>query len=56
MNTRFRMKNGLELMVSASVGIAAAPKDGSTVHAIIGTADTRMYAVKTNGRGHVRGA
>jgi diguanylate cyclase (GGDEF)-like protein len=56
MNTRFRMKNGLELMVSASVGIATAPKDGSTVHAIIGAADTRMYAVKTNGRGHVRGA
>jgi diguanylate cyclase (GGDEF)-like protein len=56
MSTRFRMKNGLELMVSASVGIATAPKDGSTVHAIIGAADTRMYAVKTNGRGHVRGA
>jgi diguanylate cyclase (GGDEF)-like protein len=56
MNTRFRMKNGLELTVSASVGIATAPKDGSTVHAIIGTADARMYAVKANGRGHVRGA
>ncbi|HET6205521.1 MAG TPA: sensor domain-containing diguanylate cyclase [Terracidiphilus sp.] len=56
MNTQFRMKNGLELTVSASVGIATAPKDGSTVHAIIGTADARMYAVKAEGRGHVRGA
>ena len=26
------------------------------VHAIIGTADARMYAVKSHGRGHVRGA
>ncbi len=55
MTTRFRMKNGLELAVSASIGLSTAPYDGSTVHAIIGAADTRMYAVKTNGRGHVRG-
>jgi diguanylate cyclase (GGDEF)-like protein len=55
MTTRFRMKNGLELAVSASIGLSTAPHDGSTVHAIIGAADTRMYAVKTNGRGHVRG-
>jgi len=27
-----------------------------TVHAVIRSADTRMYAAKTNGRGHVRGA
>jgi len=26
------------------------------VHAIIGTADARMYTVKSNGRGQVRGA
>jgi diguanylate cyclase (GGDEF)-like protein len=55
MTTRFRMKNGLELAVSASIGLSTAPQDGSTVHSIIGAADTRMYAVKTNGRGHVRG-
>ena len=53
--TRFRMKNGRELTVSASVGLSTAPQDGTTVHGIIGAADTRMYAVKTNGRGHVRG-
>jgi len=54
--SRFSMKNGIRLSVSASVGVATAPLDGITVHAIIGTADTRMYAVKGNGRGHVRGA
>lgn len=53
--TRFHMKNGLELRVSASVGLAAAPRDGATVHAIIGAADARMYQVKSHGRGAVRG-
>ena len=56
METEFRMKNGLKLNVSASVGVACAPGDGNQVHAIIGTADARMYAVKSHGRGHVRGA
>ncbi len=55
MDTRFRMKSGLELTVSASIGLSTAPEDGTTVHTIIGAADTRMYGVKTNGRGHVRG-
>jgi len=54
--TRFRLKGGLELTVSASVGLATAPLDGATIHAIIGAADDRMYQVKTNGRGEVRGA
>jgi diguanylate cyclase (GGDEF)-like protein len=56
MKTRFEMKNELELRVSASVGVATAPGDGATVHAIIGSADTRMYWVKANGRGGVKGA
>jgi diguanylate cyclase (GGDEF)-like protein len=56
METRFEMKNGLSLHVSASVGVASAPGDGATLHAIIGAADTRMYAVKSNGRGKVKGA
>jgi diguanylate cyclase (GGDEF)-like protein len=56
METRFKMKNGLSLSVSASVGLATAPADGSTIHAVIGAADARMYAVKSNGRGQVRGA
>ncbi|MDE3187250.1 MAG: sensor domain-containing diguanylate cyclase [Acidobacteriota bacterium] len=54
--TRFHMKSGLELTVSASVGLATAPLDGATIHSIIGAADDRMYTVKTNGRGEVRGA
>ncbi len=56
MQTRFRMQGGFELAVSASVGLATCPQDGAQVHAIIGTADTRMYFVKSNGRGKVRGA
>ena len=56
METRFAMKDGLSLSVSASVGLATSPADGVAVHAIIGAADTRMYSVKTNGRGQVRGA
>jgi diguanylate cyclase (GGDEF)-like protein len=55
METRFQMKDGLRLTISASVGLATAPADGATIHAIIGAADTRMYSVKTNGRGQVRG-
>jgi diguanylate cyclase (GGDEF)-like protein len=56
METRFHMKSGLDLRVSASVGLATGPADGATVHTIIGAADARMYAVKSNGRGKVRGA
>ncbi len=56
MSTRFKMKTGIELTVSASVGVSSTPDDGITVHSVIGAADTRMYDVKTNGRGHVRGA
>jgi diguanylate cyclase (GGDEF)-like protein len=56
MDTRFPIRPGLKLRVSASIGLSTAPADGLTVHAIIGAADARMYAAKTNGRGHVRGA
>ncbi len=56
METEFEMKNGLRLRVSASVGLATAPGDGTAVHAIIGTADSRMYEVKIDGRGKVKGA
>jgi diguanylate cyclase (GGDEF)-like protein len=51
--TRFHMKDGLELRVQASVGLATAPQDGTTVHSVIGCADMRMYLVKANGRGKV---
>jgi len=35
--------------------VATSPADGSTLHSIIGAADSRMYMVKSNGRGSVRG-
>jgi diguanylate cyclase (GGDEF)-like protein len=53
--TEFQMQNGLKLRVNASVGVATAPNDGSTVHAVIGAADIRMYWVKAHGRGTVKG-
>jgi len=56
MATEFLMKNGLKLRVSASIGVATAPNDATSVHATIAAADTRMYWVKVNGRGAVRGA
>jgi diguanylate cyclase (GGDEF)-like protein len=57
MKTDFEMKNAqTTLCVSASMGVATAPTDGTTVHALIGVADLRMYAVKLRGRGAVRGA
>ena len=56
MATEFQMKTGLKLHVSASIGVSTAPRDGTAIHTVIGAADSRMYAVKTNGRGQVRGA
>jgi diguanylate cyclase (GGDEF)-like protein len=53
--TKFRVNGSLQLSVSASVGLATAPADGSTIHTIIGAADARMYEVKTDGRGRVHG-
>jgi diguanylate cyclase (GGDEF)-like protein len=55
MQTRFQMRSGLELTASASIGLATCPPEPAAVHAIIGTADSRMYAVKANGRGKVLG-
>jgi diguanylate cyclase (GGDEF)-like protein len=55
MATPFQMSNGLKLTVSASVGVATAPADGATLHTVIGAADSRMYMVKSTGRGQVRG-
>ncbi len=54
-NTQFRMDNGAELSVCASVGLATAPADGLSIHSVIGAADSRMYTVKNDGRGRVHG-
>ncbi|HEV2132877.1 MAG TPA: sensor domain-containing diguanylate cyclase [Terracidiphilus sp.] len=53
--TEFQMKSGLKLKVSASVGLSSAPIDGISLHTIIRAADARMYAVKNDGRGSIRG-
>jgi diguanylate cyclase (GGDEF)-like protein len=55
MEARFQMKDGFSLDIRASVGLATAPADGNTVHAIVGAADARMYTVKSRGRGKVWG-
>ena len=49
----FALNKGLEIQVGASAGIASYPGDGKSVHAILGAADKRMYAVKSTGRGRV---
>jgi diguanylate cyclase (GGDEF)-like protein len=49
----FTVGKGLELHIGASVGIAAYPGDGKSVHSILGAADKRMYNVKSTGRGRV---
>lgn len=54
--TNFQIKNGPALTVSASIGIATAPRDGDAIHTIIGTADSRMYEVKGEARGQIRGS
>ncbi len=56
METTFQMNGALALQVSASIGVATSPFDGSALHAIIGAADARMYQVKMDGRGRVQGA
>jgi diguanylate cyclase (GGDEF)-like protein/PAS domain S-box-containing protein len=43
--------DGIELAVSASVGISLFPDDGTTRDVLIRAADTAMYAAKNQGRG-----
>ncbi len=51
--TVFQMRNGLQISIGSSVGLANCPVDGDTVHAMLGIADKRMYSVKASGRGRV---
>ncbi len=48
--TRFLSGEGLSLSVTASLGLATFPQDGHTLHDLIRSADTMMYAAKDNGR------
>ena len=54
--TDFQLQNGRKLKSNASAGVATVPNDGATMHALIATADERMYGVKAQGRGRVQGA
>ena len=53
METRFRMKNGLRAERERQRRPGHRARRRHPVHAIIGAADARMYAVKTDGRGQV---
>jgi diguanylate cyclase (GGDEF)-like protein len=45
--------NGIECWISASIGIAVYPQDGSDADALISHADAAMYHSKSAGRDHV---
>lgn len=45
--------NGLSLTVTASIGVALGPVDGSSLHDLINAADQAMYRAKANGRNRV---
>jgi diguanylate cyclase (GGDEF)-like protein/PAS domain S-box-containing protein len=46
--------NNNRVTVSASIGIASAPRDGVTVHDLFRHADLALYRAKSDGRGIVR--
>jgi diguanylate cyclase (GGDEF)-like protein len=48
--TRFLASEGLSLSVTASLGLATFPQDGSSLHELIRSADTMMYMAKDAGR------
>jgi diguanylate cyclase (GGDEF)-like protein len=49
-NSRFLAGEGLSLSITASLGLATFPQDGSTLHELIRAADTMMYTAKESGR------
>jgi diguanylate cyclase (GGDEF)-like protein len=50
---RFLTAQGLELSMTASLGLATYPEDGDNLHAIIRSADTMMYQAKAEGRDRI---
>jgi diguanylate cyclase (GGDEF)-like protein len=48
--TRFLAGEGLSLSVTASLGLATFPQDGSSLHDLIRASDSMMYTAKENGR------
>ena len=54
-NNVFRLK-GQETRITASIGLATAPDDGTTIESLVDAADIAMYAAKDAGRNRVRTA
>ncbi len=52
-NNVFRLK-GQETRITASIGLATAPDDGTTIESLVDAADKAMYAAKDAGRNRVR--
>ena len=48
--TDFLSSEGLNLSLTASLGLATYPQDGASLHDLIRSADTMMYAAKEGGR------
>jgi len=49
----FLTANNLSVSLTASFGLATYPQDGDTLHGIIRSADTAMYAAKAGGRDRI---
>jgi diguanylate cyclase (GGDEF)-like protein len=43
---------GMEIYITASIGVTYFPMDGETVEALLKNADTAMYSVKAKGKNH----
>ncbi len=50
----FRLAQGREIYIGASIGIAVFPEDGTTVTELIQHSDVAMYQAKDSGRGALR--
>lgn len=49
------VKDGIELRVGVSIGVAVAPEDGAELKAVFQRADAAMYAAKSAGKNRVAG-
>ena len=54
LNEPFRLPNGNEVVVGATVGIAVFPEHGDTEEALLQGADAALYQAKAEGRGRYR--
>jgi diguanylate cyclase (GGDEF)-like protein len=52
-SAKWRAFEGVQLALTASIGIATYPHDGSTAQAIVQLADEMMYRVKQSGRNNI---